>query len=323
MTPLRRLRRTAGRIRNSIFQPVGRTPRSSLSAVHRAHTMQQPLLRAEKTYNTHHPDYEPELVRNFPGWIMGAEWPCANPVYAAIKRFAFADHVPNAAWWLLLKRAMAEAAAVPGFQQIMERKDFIERYLAELGRTYHAEYFPGWVNLRDALFLYWVVRQLRPKVIVQTGVSNGLSSAFMMLALAKNGDRGALHAIDQGQVFDPNNPDWTRPGEVYGVAIPAGQTSGWIVPDRYRDHCFVEQGDAQVLLPKLVDRLPSIDMFFHDSDHTYVHMMFEFEQIARKLSPGGVIVADDVPWNTSLWDFAEARGVPAYNYRGAMGVAFC
>jgi predicted O-methyltransferase YrrM len=323
MTLLRRLRRIAGRIRDLGRRAIGLQPKGHFSSVHLAHTLQQPLLRAEKTYNTHHPDYDPEFVRNYPGRIMGAGRPCNNVVYAEITRFAFAGRVPHLAWALLLKRTMAEAATVPGFQQIMQRKDFTEHYLTELGRTHGAQYFPGWVNLQDAQFLYWVVRRLRPKVIVQTGVSNGLSSAFMMLALAKNGDNGVLHAIDQAHVFDPNNPDWTRPGEVYGVAIPHGQTSGWMVPDRYRDRCFVEQGDATVLLPKLVDRLASIDMFFHDSDHTYSHMMFEFEQATRKLSRGGAVVADDVSWNASLWDFAEARGVPAYNYRGTIGVAFC
>lgn len=58
--------------------------------------------------------------------------------------------------------------------------------MAELGRKYGACYQPGWVNLTDAVFLYWLVRRAKPKTIVQTGVCNGLSSAFIMLALAKN-----------------------------------------------------------------------------------------------------------------------------------------
>jgi predicted O-methyltransferase YrrM len=95
-----------------------------------------------------------------------------------------------------------------------------------------------------------------------------------------------------------------------------------MVPDIYRDRFHVQTGDAKVLLPPLIDSLDSIDLFFHDSDHTYDHMMFEFDQAMRKLSPSGLIIADDIAWNSSLWDFAEARGVPGYNYRGSMGAAF-
>jgi hypothetical protein len=35
-----------------------------------------------------------------------------------------------------------------------------------------------------------------------------------------------------------------------------------------------------------------------------------------------VILADDISWNSSLWDFADGRGVPSYNFRGTMGAAF-
>jgi predicted O-methyltransferase YrrM len=165
------------------------------------------------------------------------------------------------------------------------------------------------------------VRRAKPKTIVQTGVCNGLSSAFMMLALARNGSEGELYAVDLPYIFDPADPLWTRPGTVYGVAIPEGKMSGWLVPDRYGERFHVEIGDAKALLPSLMDRLDSVDFFFHDSDHTYAHMWFEFEQAMRKLSPHGLVVADDVGWNSSLWDFADRLRLPAYNFLGTVGVA--
>jgi predicted O-methyltransferase YrrM len=84
----------------------------------------------------------------------------------------------------------------------------------------------------------------------------------------------------------------------------------------------VLNGDAKELLPKLVDRVDSIDFFYHDSDHTYNHMMFEFHEARRKLRPGGLVVGDDVSWNASVWDFADEFQVPSYNFKGAVGVAF-
>ncbi len=281
-----------------------------------------PLMFAEKTYNISHRDYEPELADNFPGRIFNAALPCTNPLFLQLKKLAKGNRVSDKALDPLLKLAMGEASTVPGYDQVMERVGFIQNYLAELGSRHRAHYIAGWVNLLDAHFLYWAVRHAKPRVIVQTGVSNGLSSAFMMLALAKNGPEGTLHVIDLPAVFDPANSAWTRAGEVYGVVIPEGKSSGWIVPDIYRDRFHVQVGDAKELLPKLVDRVDRIDLFFHDSDHTYNHMMFEFNEAMRKLVPGGVVLADDISWNASLWDFADAHGVPSYNFRGTMGAAF-
>ena len=282
----------------------------------------EPLLIAEKTYNTDHLDYEPELVRNFPDRIQNLDRGGTNPLLRELCRLAHGGKVPRRVWEQVQRDVMEEARTVPGFEQVMERKTYIESYLAELGQRYQSHFIAGWVNLSDAQFLYWIVRQIKPKTIVQTGVSNGLSSAFMMLALAKNGPQGRLSVIDLPAVFDPADPKWTRAGVVHGFVIPHGKSSGWIVPDIYRERFNVEIGDAKVLLPALIDRLDTVDMFYHDSDHTYNHMVFEFEQAKRKLAPNGVVVADDISWNASLWDFADKYGMASYNYCGSMGVAF-
>lgn len=282
-----------------------------------------PLMRDEKTYNTAHPDYDAAVVRNFPSRILGYDRPCNNVAYKALQELAVADRMPDARWRPVLDAMMAEAKTVAGANQLFERKKFIEDYVAEQSKRYQAHYMPGWVNMDDALFLYWMVRKLKPKTIVQAGVCNGLSSAFMMLALAKNGDEGTLHVVDLPHIFNPNNPDWTVKGTVYGVLIPEGKTSGWMVPDIYQGkRFFVHSGDAKELLPKLVDSLDSIDMFYHDSDHTYNHMMFEFREAKRKLNAGGLIIGDDVSWNASVWDFADEYNVPSYNFKGAVGVTF-
>jgi predicted O-methyltransferase YrrM len=281
-----------------------------------------PLMIDAKTYNTSHPDYDSTLVRNFPGKIFNADKPCANAIYANLKQFATGDHVPDSAWSQILKDALEEASTVPHADQVFERRAYIENYLREITNAYQAHYAAGWVNLDDALFLYWLVRKLNPKIIVQTGVCNGLSSAFMMLGLVKNGPQGSLHVIDMPPVFNSKDPGWTIKGQVYGVVIPEGKSSGWMVPDAYRNRFEVWNGDAKDLLPKMVDKVNSIDLFYHDSDHTYDHMMFEFREAKRKLRPGGLIVGDDISWNASVWDFADQHGVPSYNFKGAVGVAF-
>ena len=281
-----------------------------------------PLMIDAKTYDTSHPDYDARLVRNFPGKIFNADKPCDNIVYATLQRLAKSDELADSVWNQILKDALEEAKTVPHSDQVFERRDFIEKYLVEITKKYGAHYAAGWVNLDDALFLYWLVRKLNPKTIVQTGVCNGLSSAFMMLGLVKNGSEGRLRVIDLPPVFSATDSAWTTKGKVYGVVIPEGKSSGWMVPDAYRDRFEVWTGDAKALLPKMVDNVDSIDLFYHDSDHTYDHMMFEFREAKRKLRLGGLIVGDDVSWNASVWDFADQFGVPSYNFKGAVGVAF-
>jgi predicted O-methyltransferase YrrM len=281
-----------------------------------------PLMIDEKTYNTSHPDYDANLVRNFPGKIFNADKSCYNIAYANLRQLAKDGIVADATWRPILDEAMKEAKTVPHADQVFERRVYIEGYIKELAEKYGAHYSAGWVNLDDALFLYWLVRKLKPKTIVQTGVCNGMSTAFMMLGLVKNGSDGSLHVIDLPPVFNSNDAGWTAKGKVYGVVIPEGKSSGWMVPDAYQGRLEVWTGDAKVLLPKLVDKVDSIDLFYHDSDHTYNHMMFEFNEAKRKLKPGGLIVGDDISWNASVWDFADQYGVPSYNFKGAVGVAF-
>jgi len=307
-----------------VVRPVLRhLRRRGAAAARLRNAMQQmPLMRAERTYNTAHPDYDRYLVRNFPGRIFNPNTPCDNPAFRALARVGWRWHVPRRAWKSVLAAALAEASSVPYADQVFERRAFVEQYVRQLEGKYGGHYVPGWVMLDDALFLYWLVRQAKPRTIVQTGVCNGLSAALMMLALVKNGPEGRLRAIDLPPVFNPADPAWTVRGTVYGVIIPEGKTSGWLIPDAYRNRFEVWNGDAKDLLPKLVDAVDSIDLFFHDSDHTYDHMMFEFHEVKAKLARGGLLVSDDVSWNTSLWDFADLFQVPAYNFRGAIGVAF-
>lgn len=281
-----------------------------------------PLLRASKTYNTDHPDYDPALVRNFPGVLLNADKPSANPALRAIRQVTQLSETNDRAWPDQLEMALAELQSIPGAEQLFQRKEVAERFFLEINSRYPAHYQPGWVNLDDGLFLYWLIRRLRPRVVVETGVANGFSTGVILLALAKNGNGGKLHAIGRAEIFNANDPRWTEEGRTFGEVVVDGKSLGWMVPDNCRNSVEFYSGDAATLLPETVANLDAIDLFFHDSDHSYDHMMFEFEAAKRRLSPLGVVVADNIAWNSSLWDFADHYGVPAYNFRGSVGAAF-
>ena len=79
------------------------------SASFRARTALMPLMRDGKTYNTAHEDYDPRLVRNYPGHIFNGDLQNDNELYAAIKKLAIGNKVWNWSWGSVLKKAMAEA----------------------------------------------------------------------------------------------------------------------------------------------------------------------------------------------------------------------
>src|SRR5206468_7861490 len=112
--------------------------------------------------------------------------------------------------------------------------------------------------LSEAAEIYVVVRAIKPSVIVETGVASGLSSAHILRALAANGT-GTLHSID-------------LPNVQQGSILPEGRTSGWIVPDSLRGRWKLQIGDTRKLLPKLLGTLGNVDIFLHDSDHSYEAM---------------------------------------------------
>jgi len=281
-----------------------------------------PLQRAPKTYNTDHPDYDPAHVRNFPGTLCNSDKPNTNPALRAVRQIMQASARDERAWQDQLEMALAEVQEIPGASQLFERKESAECFFSEINQRYESHYQPGWMNVDDALFLYWLVRRLRPRTVVETGICNGFSAGLLLLALAKNDNEGTLHAVGRAEIFDARDRRWTERGKVFGEVVVGGEQLGWMIPDIYRHRVQLYAGDAETLLPELINKLDSVDFFFHDSDHTYGHMMFEFHQAKRKLSSRGIVAADNIAWNSSLWDFADDCCVPAYNFRGSVGAAF-
>ena len=179
-----------------------------------------------------------------------------------------------------------------------------------LGETRGHRYNTGRATGRDGygegLRLYAVLRKLRPRVAVETGVCNGVSTAFLLLALEANG-AGELHSLDlpevAGEDYEPGT-FWDGKG---GAVVPAGKEPGWMVPGRLRGPWHLTLGRSQDELPGLIETLGTIDFFLHDSEHSEACMRFEFEAAWSALHAGGVLAADDVDANTAFADFAARQ----------------
>ncbi len=79
------------------------------------------------------------------------------------------------------------------------------------------------------------------------------------------------------------------------------------MPNHLRESWSLNIGSAQKLLPKLLKQEGSLDMFVHDSLHTYEHMRWEFATVWKALQPGGVLIADDISGNRAFEECLQHR----------------
>lgn len=139
--------------------------------------------------------------------------------------------------------------------------------------------------------IYHLTRHLRPKTVVETGVAYGWSTLAILLALKENGE-GKLFSMDmpyQSQESDP----WMA------CVVPASLREGWTL---------VRKHDRDAL-PALTRDLGTIDFAHYDSDKAYEGRQFAYGLLYGHLSPGGVMMSDDVDDNVGFRDFARSTGL--------------
>ena len=164
---------------------------------------------------------------------------------------------------------------------------------------------PSVVTEEDALLLYAVVRSLSPEVVVETGVSDGMSSAIILAALEKNG-RGTLHSIDF---------------PLMGIPRLYRRMPGWVVPEQYRRRWQLRLGPSHRLLEPLLREVGPIGVFFHDSEHSFAQMSWEFRTALSHLCRGGVVISDDVFANDAFSEICSATPGAAWaTTSGGMGL---
>jgi hypothetical protein len=275
----------------------------------------------ERTFEIFNRDQH-RLLRTVLDRLLNRERPSSNPAFLELLKQAGGGEISDSWWNKVLAHMLVEAASVPGAGEVFERQAHLKNYLSQLALRHRARYGVGSLEQDDALFLYWLVRQAKPRRIVQCGALNGGASAFLMLALAHNSPDATITIIDEPTVFNSQDPAWTTEGKIYGAFLPEGKTPAWMVPDQYLDRVKLVNGPPHSLLPKVIDEMASVDFFYYACDHDHKNMMGAFEAVRTKLSKGAVVVAVDMGWNASLWDFADSNDVPSYTFRGSIGVGF-
>jgi predicted O-methyltransferase YrrM len=199
----------------------------------------------------------------------------------------FVDAAPDSdgvSWGRALRDVEARLGTATAILEEPALRD-VEGETRRILRRVHDEYPRGAQWPADSLMArccYLVCRLLEPALVVETGVAHGVSSAFILTALRENG-HGALHSVDL--------PPLRREAEKFwGIAVPEELRARWTL------HC----GSSARVLPRLLEEIPKIDLFVHDSLHTRRNMRREFETVWPRLRAGGTVIADDVERNRAF-----------------------
>lgn len=155
--------------------------------------------------------------------------------------------------------------------------------------------------------LYVLVRALKPDLVIETGVLHGLTSLFLLRALARNGG-GRLVSIDLPSYFG------TPPANQDGCddTLPPGRGPGWIVDPHHARRWQLKLGNSLELLPGILADESSLGLFLHDSDHSDAVMGGELRLAWDRLSPGGVIVCDNIDMCPAFYEFCRAAGLQPF-----------
>jgi hypothetical protein len=133
---------------------------------------------------------------------------------------------------------------------------------------------------------YVLVRALRPRLLVETGIYNGLGSLTLLRALARNRADG----VD---------------GEL--LSFDMSDRAGWMVPEELRDGWRPVVGSTRDTLERAVEGR-RIDGLFQDTHHTEENQTFEFGVALRNAAPELVLVDGSGGLSPVLERLSRERG---------------
>ncbi len=146
---------------------------------------------------------------------------------------------------------------------------------------------PSPMSRHDRYVLFVVVRSLHPRKAVETGVANGCSSAMILAAMEHNGT-GELIGLDN--------------------LLAERDRLGQRIPTQLRARFTFRLADSIAELRNMIQAGQTIDLFLHDSLHTYRHARTEYELAWKLLAPGGALCSHDILYNNAFDRFVAAHG---------------
>jgi len=182
----------------------------------------------------------------------------------------------------LLGRDFAEIEAY--FREIESDREF-DTHMRELWRT-HPERYRTDESLLIGRRVVWyaIARAIKPRVIIETGVDQGIGAVVLCAALARNTQEG-------------------QSGRYFGTDI--NPNAGFFLQGRYADFGSILFGDSIKSLTAFGER---VDLFINDSDHSAEYEAAEYEVISSKLSDNAIVLGDNSHVTSKLAEFSVRQG---------------
>lgn len=159
-------------------------------------------------------------------------------------------------------------------------------------------------NAEKQLFtlLYALVKANNPKVVIETGVANGITTNAIMKALDINDNTGELHSFD---------------------VLPE-TSNAYIGSGNWNFHLLNSKNTYKQIVNE-ISKLPKVDIWVHDSNHGYRWQKFEYLLALKSLKTGGILISDDIDASSAWSELSRSHFRKSYiifDSRKFIGIAF-
>jgi predicted O-methyltransferase YrrM len=174
---------------------------------------------------------------------------------------------------------------------IQSKEIFAEFSALKIDKSIKTSFIPSEWDASDelALLCYAIIRITKPLAVVETGVARGVTSFYILKALEEN---------KQGHLYSFDLPVVERNAE---------KEVGLLVSNSLKTRWTLSLGSSLKEMKKIRKKVPNIDIFIHDSDHTYAGERKEYNYALNWFNNSGILISDDVCTN-ALLDFFEVNG---------------
>ena len=153
------------------------------------------------------------------------------------------------------------------------------------------------------IILYITVRIYKPSVCVETGVFYGGNSCFILNALRRN-NFGELISIDLPSKQITSDQRHFLVGDKED--IPKELDTGFLIHESLKERWNLIRGDSLKEIPKINK---NVDLYIHDSEHSFHFVQQEMSLIWKKLSDNAIIVVDDLDWSNGFYGFCVEKKI--------------
>ncbi len=199
--------------------------------------------------------------------------------------FLNGDKTGVSIWWISNYMKIhngVDGISFGSYRSSSKRIDSRRSIIKDIDKSLQNDIAPEIWNAGNNLkfFLYDYISSNNLETILETGVANGATTRIIQSAI--NSKSTNFHSIDINK-------------ECFAVNAES---------DQWTFH-HLKGSNLKQSMNAIVDKLPKIDLWVHDSDHHYVWQKFEYQLAWKKLKPGGILISDDIDFSKAWCELSE------------------